>query len=97
MRTIPLSWLESFTSMYTKIKDLEDLKTRASEEGGCECFIALNSLVRSSKQVWYWSESNTWDVHNDIDGTDIDGMTFDELKSDTNIIKALNAGALYAY
>ena len=82
----------------TKIKNLQELKDLSSEDGGCECFISLaEGLSKSSKHVWYYPESNTWDWYNDIDGTDFEDMGMDVMMNETNIMKALDSGTLYAY
>lgn len=83
--------------MTTLITSLDDLRTRSSAEGGCECFIALNSFVRSSKQIWYDEETELWSVHNDIDDSDLEDMSIYELESETHIIEALKKNALFAY
>lgn len=84
--------------MSTLIKSLEDLKERAQAEDGCECFIVLaGGLVKSSKQIWYWADSNTFDVHEDIDGTDWEEVGLEVIANETNIIEALNNKSLYAY
>ena len=85
----------------TKITTLQDLKDRANmqiNDGGLECFIVLaGGLMKSSKQIWYYPEEDRYDVHNDIDDTDQDNLTLTQLTQKTNIIEALDKGALYAY
>lgn len=84
--------------MTTLIKSIEDLQTRAQKEDGCECFIVLGGgLVKSSKQIWYHKDSELWDIYNDIDGSDLEDLSLMELTKNTNIIKALKAGALFQY
>ena len=85
----------------TKITTLADLQERANinlNPNGLECFILLGGgLVKSSKQIWYYPEEELYDVHNDIDETDDEGMSLMEMTKKTNIIEALKKGALYAY
>ena len=81
-----------------KITNLTELKCLASENvDGCECFISLGNCIKSSKQIWYFPDTETWDVHNDIDDSDIEDMYLEHLIRDTNIIKALNAGQLFTH
>ena len=85
----------------TKITTLADLQERANfnlNPNGLECFILLvGGLIKSSKQIWYYPEEDRYDVHNDIDDTDQDNLTLTQLTQKTNIIEALDKGALYAY
>ena len=84
-----------------KITTLADLQERANinlNPNGLECFILLGGgLIKSSKQIWYYPEEDRYDVHNDIDDTDQDNLTLTQLTQKTNIIEALDKGALYAY
>ena len=82
----------------TTIKDLQDRGNIHFNEDGCECFILLaGGLVKSSKQIWYYPEEDRYDVHNDIDETDDEGMSLMDMTKKTNIIEALKKAALYAY
>ena len=85
----------------TKITTLADLQERANinlNPNGLECFILLGGgLVKSSKQIWYYPEEDRYDVHSDIDDADWEEIYLDTLERETNIIEALNKGALYAY
>lgn len=87
--------------MSTLVTSLSDLQDRANfniNEDGCQCFVSLaGGLIKSSKQIWYYPESNTYDVHNDIDDTDFEEIDLPTLTRETNIIEALDKGALYAY
>lgn len=82
----------------TQIKDLNHLIELCDKnsESGVECFIALNGGLRSSKVIWYDGES-LWSVMHEIDGTEEDDLTLEQLKINTNIIDALEKGGLYAY
>lgn len=83
--------------MHINIKTIEELKERAQATDGCECFIVLKGGARSSKQVWYFPESELWSVHNDIDDTDMEDLSILELAHNTNIVEAIKRGALFAY
>ena len=78
-----------------QIKDLEKLKEIASN-GTFEGFILLNGGLRSSKDLEYDESTDTWHIYNHIDDTK-QRLTTPELDVWTNIIKALNSGALYQY
>ena len=80
-----------------KISSLKELKELAGAEDGVECFIALNGGMRSSKHIWYWKEENTFDVFNEIDDSDQEGLHSSALWSESNIGEALDKGALYVY
>ena len=82
------------------IKDVEDLKRRATRdpntEDWMECFIQLG-VGRSSKRVIYYPDSDTFDVHHEIDDTYSEDVTLDYLEKNTHIIEALEKNALYEY
>jgi hypothetical protein len=53
-----------------RITSLEELKKEAlyhENENMAEFFISLNGGLRSSKRIAYFPETNTFDVHNEID------------------------------
>lgn len=60
-----------------------------------ECFIVLNGGLRSSKRITY--EDQLWNVYNEIDDTEQEGLTDLQLKQDTNIVEAIEQNALYEY
>lgn len=78
-----------------KIENLEELKNICSGES-IDCFIQLNYGFRSSKTISYDKEADTWYIFNELDDTEQTISTRD-LKDKTNIIEALNKGALYEY
>ena len=78
-----------------KIEDLEELKNICSRES-IDCFIQLNYGLRSSKNISYDRDADTWYIFNEIDDTEQTVSTKD-LKEQTNIIEALDKGALYEY
>lgn len=80
---------------FHKINSLEHLKELATDNP-IGVFIQLNYGLRSSKSVEYNSKDDTWEVYNYIDDTE-DILKTEELEEKTNIIKAINNGALYKY
>lgn len=75
------------------IKDLDELKTLALGRD-LECFIALNGGAKSSKTIRFY-DSGAWTVFNAIDGTSVQCMDLADLQTKTNVIAALDKGALY--
>lgn len=78
--------------MNSKINSIQELKDLASRNGGVECFIALNGGLKSSKHISY-DEYEFW-IDNYIDGS-FQRLTEDQLDKKTNIVRAINEGALY--
>jgi len=79
-----------------KIKTINELKKLATFQM-LECFILLNGNLRSSKQITYHPVIDRFDVLNEIDDTFQENLTETELELDTNIIEAIDKGALYKY
>ena len=84
---------------YEIVADLEDLKRRADSETGTshEFFIALNFGLRSSKNIDYFRETDTFCILHEIDGSYDEDVTWDWLKENSNIPEALEKNALYDY
>lgn len=81
-----------------QIQSLEELKKLAGENL-VECYICLNGGCRSSKNIQYNKGSDDgkdWSVFNLIDDS-FEELTEEELKTKTNIVEAINKGALYLY
>jgi len=79
-----------------KIKNLEDLISRI-KAGQNEFFVSLaGGNVRSSKNIWFDENSRSFTVYNEIDGTTQE-CTESQILTETNIGKALESGALFAY
>jgi hypothetical protein len=78
-----------------KISSLEELKKLASEST-VYAFIHLNYGLKSSKDISYDKESDTWEIYNSIDDVE-QTLNTKELGECTNIIKAIENGALYQY
>jgi hypothetical protein len=79
-----------------KINSITEL-VRLSDNDTLECFISLaGGLARSSKSIFYDSETKLFNILHEIDGT-CEDITEVELLKDSNIGKALEVGALYTY
>ena len=80
--------------MAKQIPSLLQLKRLAKDP--LDVFILLRGGARSSKTIQYYPEECIFEIHNDIDDTD-QICTEKQLKKETNIITALENGALYTY
>ena len=80
--------------MATKIKSIEPLKKQAIN--GCDCFILLNCILRSSKHIWYDKDAKLFEIINLIDCSE-QVLSETEImdKNFTNIGNAMTNGALY--
>ncbi|HEX5654946.1 MAG TPA: hypothetical protein VFX58_17845 [Chitinophagaceae bacterium] len=82
------------------IISIEELK-RESEyndrKGMTEFYISLNGNLRSSKRVVYYPDTNTFDVHNEIDDSYQEDLTEEQLINETHIVLAIEQGAFYKY
>ena len=61
-----------------KIASIEELKKESiydDRKGMAEFFIALNFNRRSSKRIVYYPDTNTFDVHNEIDDSYEEDLT----------------------
>lgn len=83
-----------------KITSIEELKKEAiydDRRGWAEFFILLNFNLRSSKRIIYYPDTNTFDVHNEIDDSYEKDLTEEQLINDTHIVIAIERGAFYKY
>jgi hypothetical protein len=83
-----------------RINSLEELKKESlynDKFGMAEFFILLNGNLRSSKRISYFSETNTYDVHNEIDDSYQEDLTEEQLKNETYIIFAIENGVFFKY
>lgn len=83
-----------------KITSIEDLKREAvydERSGMAEFFILLNFNLRSSKRIAYYPDTNTFDVHNEIDDSYDEDLTEKKLINETHIGVAIERGALYKF
>ncbi len=78
-----------------QINNLEELKEVCSENA-VDIFIYLCAGVRSSKNISYNKDKDTWYILNEIDDTEQEVRT-ENLDEETNIIKALNKKTLFMY
>lgn len=76
-----------------KIESIDDLKRLASQDGGLECFIALDGGLKSSKHISY--DDGEFYIDNYIDGSE-QTLNESELAKETNIVEAIEKGALFA-
>lgn len=83
-----------------KITTMEALKREAEyddRKGMAEFFIVLNGGFRSSKRIVYFPDTNTFDVHNEIDDSWEEDLTEEQLVNNTHIVFAIENGAFYKY
>lgn len=83
-----------------KIASIEELKKESEyddRKGMAEFFILLNFNLRSSKRITYYPDTNTFDVHNEIDDSYEEDLTEEQLINETHIGVAIERGALYKY
>ena len=89
------------TSTMKRINSLEELKKEAvydDNRGMAEFFMLLaGGTCRSSKRITYYPETNTFDVHNEIDDSYEEELTEDQLRNETHIVLAIENGAFYKY
>jgi hypothetical protein len=84
----------------TRINSLEELKKIAEYDdmkNWAECFIMFNGGIRSSKRIVFYPDTNTFDVHNEIDDSYQEELTEEQLKSETFIIEAIEKSAFFKY
>jgi hypothetical protein len=77
------------------VKNLGELKEMASIQS-FEGYILLKFGVRSSKHIEYNPEEDSWYIYNYIDDTE-QRVNTKELRKMTNIVEALEKGALFKY
>jgi hypothetical protein len=80
--------------MATQVENLDHLKKLA--ENGTDFHIRLNGGFRSSKNIYYNSDNNTFEISHYIDDTD-EYITEQELieGKTNNVYEALQLGALW--
>ena len=83
----------------TPILTIEELKEAAvyNEREIAEFFIALNFGLRSSKRIVYFPDTDTFDIHNEIDDSWQEDLTANELATQTLISEAIEKKAFYKY
>jgi hypothetical protein len=83
-----------------KITSIEELRKESiydDRKGMAEFFILLNFNLRSSKRIVYYPDTNTFDVHNEIDDSYEEDLTEEQLKNETHIGLAIERGAFFKY
>lgn len=83
-----------------KITSIEELKKESEyddKKGMAEFFILLNFNLRSSKRITYYPDTNTFDVHNEIDDTYEEDLTEEQLINETHVGLAIERGAFFKY
>ena len=83
-----------------KITSIDELKKESEyddKKGMAEFFIALNFGCRSSKRIVYYPDTNTFDVHNEIDDSYEEDLTEEQLRDETHIVLAIESGAFFKY
>ena len=86
--------------MMKPITSILQLKKAAANERGefVEFFILLaGGLLRSSKRILYFPDTNTFDIINEIDDSEQEDLDEVQLRTDTNIIEAIEKGAFFQY
>jgi hypothetical protein len=79
--------------MAQNINTLEELREHASKPDGADIFLLLNFGLRSSKRIHH--DNGEWWIINMIDGSEQDGLTDNQLKSETLITQAIDLGSCY--
>lgn len=83
-----------------QINSIEELKKEAvydDRKGMAEFFIMLNFGLRSSKRITYFPDTNTFDIHNEIDDSFEEDLTEEQLINETHIGIAMKRGAFFKY
>lgn len=83
-----------------RINSIQELKKESEydeKKGMTEFFILLNFNLRSSKRIVYYPDTNTFDVHNEIDDSYEEDLTVDQLRNETHIVLAIERGAFFKY
>ena len=83
-----------------QINSIEELKKESvydDSKGMTEFFIVLNFGLRSSKRITYFPETNTFDLHNEIDDSFEEDLPEEQLLNETHIGLAIERGAFFKY
>lgn len=82
---------------FTRVNSLDELK-QMCDGVTTDFFIQLNFGIRSSKQISYNKDTDTFYILNEVDDTEQELNSQTIMNEDyTNIGKAITLGALYAY
>ena len=92
---------EKTSNMTTKqvlsITELKQIAEYDERKSWGEFFISLNGFMISSKRIVYYPDTNTFDVHNEIDDSYQEYLTEEQLKFEIMIIEAIEKKALFQY
>lgn len=84
-----------------RINSIEELKKEAlysDRKGMTEFFMLLaGGIARSSKRITYFPDTNTFDVHNEIDDSYEEDLTEEQLINETHIVLAIEQGVFFKY
>lgn len=83
-----------------QIKTLEALKKAANNKKGDMTnfyMLVAGGLARSSKRIAFHPSTKTFNVYNEIDDTFQENLTEKQLKEETFIVDAIEAGTFYKY
>ncbi|HEY6434959.1 MAG TPA: hypothetical protein VIY47_00080 [Ignavibacteriaceae bacterium] len=84
-----------------RINSIEELKKEAvydDKRGMAEFFMLLaGGICRSSKRITYYPETNTFDVHNEIDDSYEENLTEEQLRNETHIVLAIENASFFKY
>lgn len=79
-----------------KIKNIKEFRVLTKNKQLDCCILLCNGMLRSSKNIYFYSEHNKYEMMHEIDGT-VEWLTEKQLLNNTNIGKALKNGALWKY
>lgn len=79
------------------LAELKELAAYSEKHGMLACFILLSYGARSSKGITYYPDTETYDVHNEIDDSYQEDITEEQLRTETFIVEAIEKGAFYKY
>lgn len=85
------------TKLVLSITELKQIAEYDERKSWAEFFISLNGFMRSSKRIVYYPDTNTFDVHNEIDDSYQEDLTEEQLKFETVIVEAIEKKALFQY
>jgi hypothetical protein len=81
---------------YNLVSSIEELKKLSLNEN-TEFFILLSGILRSSKTVRYFLETDKFNVLNEIDNTFQKNLSENDLRLKTNIVEAIEKKSFFKY
>lgn len=85
------------TKQIISIDELKQIAEYDERKSWAEFFIVLNGFMRSSKRIVYYPDTNTFDVHNEIDDSYQEDLTEEQLRFETMIVEAIEKKAFFQY